>query len=796
MRKLKFILWLTILSGTLNAQRLYFQEYFLLKKNEPVQINAMFQDKTGFIWFGTNKGLFKFNGKTYQRFTVSDSLQENNVTAIAQDSTGKIWVGHKSGALSVLEKKGFEKFNPREGSAAAEVSSILFDKQGTLWFSTLNDGLYNYRNSRLYRIDEEEGMPDLFVYDIIEDDDGNIWAGTDGGLVKIKLAADQIAISVFANAEGLQDNIVKKLSYGDGLIWLATEDAGIIKFEIASRKFTNLTTPWTYGSVADFFVSNEKLWLSSAREGLWQIDIEKKTNNVYHFNRRSFSCLLKDDEGNIWMGSKAGIVRTSGDQLRFADVLLPSRDNDVLAITSCQDGTIWYSTREGLFARAKGEEEAQRMLKNTPYEKFTIISLYQDTCGNIWAGLYGQGVLNIDSKTGSVKLYSKELRNGNVLSITGKGNVIWLATLAGAEKLVIDNGRMSFQNFNRENGLSSDFIYQVFIDSKDNVWFATDGRAVDMLDATGFHHYEKGLPSTVVYGFAEDSKNNIWVNVQGNGIYQITGNTFSAPQKQFKLRDNNVNCLSSDNLGNIVVMHDLGIDVLDFANGRVRSYGQQNGLEDAVATLNGVQRDQDGNLLFATDGGIVYYRSQGEALAHTPRVALAKIKTFDNDDVDMTGDATLSYDQNNLTFSFYGIWYQDVDGLQFQYMLENYDVDWITTGDNSVTYSKLPPGDYKFLVKASDNPDFTQSPQASVAFRINPPFWRTSLFYVLMLIAISGGLYSLIQIRERRLLRDKKVLEMKVIHRTQEIQRQKERAYALPCRPRRNRARDQSYTAS
>jgi ligand-binding sensor domain-containing protein len=777
MKRFALLGWLLILSGALAAQTLHIEEYFLLKKNESIQVNTIFQDKTGFVWFGTNKGLFKFNGKTYQRFTTADSLQDNQVTAIAQDSLGRIWIGHENGALSFSEKDHFQKFTVAEGSASAAVSSILFDKRGVLWFSTLNDGLYFYFKERLYRVDEDEGMPDIFVYDIVEDQDGNIWAGTDGGLAKCVRNDVKVNIKVYNTTKGLPDNIVKKLAFANNTIWLATEDQGVVKFDMASQRFFTIESPWTHGSVTDFVVGNEKLWIGSAREGLLAIDLKVHRDRTYNFNHGSIACMLKDQEGNIWMGSKTGVIRTPGDQLKFTEQLLPSRDNDVLAITSGTDGTIWFSTKDGLFAKHDGDASSAKMLSNTPYEKFTVISLYEDNAGYIWAGLYGQGVLRINSRDKTIRYYSKELRNGNVLSITGKGDTIWLATLGGAEQVTLDGNNVSFKNFNSENGLSSDFIYQVFVDSQSRVWFATDGRGVDMKDSSGFHHLEEGLPSKVVYGFAEDNNKNVWVNVQGNGIFRITGNIFSANQAPFQLRDNNVNCLSSDQFGNLVVMHDLGIDVLDFENGRVRFYDQQSGIENYIATLNCVSRDRDGKLLFGTDGGIIHYQTDHELLSHLPTVTIAGVKIF-NSKIDWKDRPVLSYDEDNVTISYYGIWYQDIPGVQFQYMLENFDPDWILTGDNSVPFSRLPPGKYKFLVRASANQNFDQSIPASFSFEIRPPFWRTSLFYAVMLIAVASTIYALIKIRERRLLRDKKILEMKVVQRTREIQRQKEEIQA------------------
>ena len=183
-----------IIVGSVYGQVPFFQSYSLLKRNEPVQINVIFQDNSGFIWYGTNRGLFKFDGINQERFSVADSLPEDQVTAIAQDSLGRIWTGHKNGRLAFLENGTIRNFDPPEGSSPNEISDILFDRHGNLWFSTLNDGLYYFTQDRLFRLDEAEGMPDIFVYDIAEDQRGNIWAGTDGGVAICTLNDNKVSI--------------------------------------------------------------------------------------------------------------------------------------------------------------------------------------------------------------------------------------------------------------------------------------------------------------------------------------------------------------------------------------------------------------------------------------------------------------------------------------------------------------------------------------------------------------------------------------------------------------------------
>src|ERR1041385_336852 len=130
---IKRLILLTLLFRLTEAfgQSPYFQQYSLLRKNDAVQVESILKDRKGFMWIGTNKGLFRFDGINTKRFTKADSLATDHVTALAQDSSGRIWIGHKNGQLSVMEKDVIRRMQFPEGDATQEVSDILFGRDGT-----------------------------------------------------------------------------------------------------------------------------------------------------------------------------------------------------------------------------------------------------------------------------------------------------------------------------------------------------------------------------------------------------------------------------------------------------------------------------------------------------------------------------------------------------------------------------------------------------------------------------------------------------------------------------------------
>lgn len=754
----------------------YFQEYNLLKKNDPIQVRALFQDVSGYIWIGSNKGLFRFDGLNKVRFTKADGLPDETISCITQDSLGRIWTGHKNGHLAFLDGQVFREFNPPEGLPSVEISKIHFGKKGTLWFSTLNDGLYYFKDNRLYRLDETDGMPDLFIYDIAEDEHGNIWAGTDGGIAVVKLQGNKAFIQTMNLASGLPDNIIRKILIQKDTAWIATEDKGIYKYLIRSKKSLAAQNHWAFGSLHDFLITHGKIWATSS-EGLIVTNINtKQTQKINGIKAPTFlSKILEDREGNIWIGQQQGLVRCYGDYIQTINTQSECGISNVVALAVDRKNNLWFSNGEGLYKRSVdslGIVLVKKQLLSTPYEKLPFISLYADDLGNIWAGTYGVGLLKINTATGSISHLNKELRNGNILGITGKGNEIWLATLGGGTQIINQANKLDIKNFGRTEGFESDYNYQIFIDSKGKKWFATDGKGALALDETGVHQYSDSLPSKVLYGFAEDQGENIWANVQGEGIFKFSHRKFDRVSSA-SFGENNISILSTSAFGDLVVMHDLGVGVFDLKSNEVRHFGQEYGLEEMKPNLNAYTQDQFGNLYFGTNHGIVKYSSTLHFLPGKPHTEFESLKNS-NQWIPLQNNLEFKYDQNNIVINYTAFWFQNPQELTFSYILENYDKDWVQSRDRSVTYSSLPPGEYKFRLRASTTSDFSSQKEIALDFTINPPFWKRVWFYVLVAFTSVYAGYSIIRYRERKLIRDNHALEVKVRERYSEILKKNE----------------------
>jgi ligand-binding sensor domain-containing protein len=743
-----------------------FQSFPWPQKNQPLEINEIFQDKTGFIWYATNSGLYQFDGITYRSFT--DSLPNQIVTALTQDSLGRIWVGFRDGQIAFIEKEKVNLFKPAEGLSPMEISDMIFDSQGVFWFSTYGDGIYYYVNNRLYRLDDTDGMPDLYAYDLEEDREGKIWVGTDAGVALCSRVDSSIDIKIINYTNGLPDVIIRKIVKAKNkTMLLATEDAGLIWFDTHSNKYTQLLTDkWDYGSIVDLIFDDELIWVATTHD-LVLIDLRDNVPLVNAQSHSHVTALCRDVEGGIWIGSQSGVQRTMGKQLQFFE---PDGDKNILTVTVGKDHDIWYSTTQGLFRRSRREGKLvnTQPLLATPFRKHKVISLYADYEGFIWAGFYGEGVIRINPTNNAIRDFSNQILNGNVVNISGRDKTVWLATLGGASEIKMD-ANFLVTNYNHDNGLATDYLYQVFIDSKGRVWFATDREGIDMLDEEGFHHFKDNLTSHVVLGLAEDSKNQVWANVQNEGLFIFKGDKFEHFVVAGGLHNHDFSAISSGPNGEVMAFHPLGIDVIDVANSEFHYLST----EDANAgqwmpNLNATVIDKQGSVFVGMNNGLMLLHNFSGERRNRP-IPLIEQFEVNGKKKDWSETNALRYNQNFVKIGFTGFWYQNPTALTFSYKLENFDQEWTTTDNRSVIYSKLPPGEYSFLLRVSDSKDFSNARETRISFVVNPPFWNTSWFYVSATFLILFLAYSILQYRERKLVKAKHELEFKVAERTIEL---------------------------
>ena len=767
-KMIKFILCCLLVFFTISglAQSPYFKNYIINKENPGTSVNVVFEDRSGFIWLGTRSGLYRYNGFEFQNF--NDTTEEKSeVTAIAEDKDGKIWIGYQNGKIKYLLKGKFYSFQPEEGLPKQSITGIIFDKQGHMWFSTYGEGLYVYNNQYTYNFNTDDGMVDNFIYAIILDSKEQIWAGTDGGISICTFSNIEKGIKNITVEEGLPDNIVLSFAKDNkGIIYAGLYDKGYCRINERSLKIESTGVQnWEYGPVSSILpFASDDLWIGTTGSGIIELN-EKQGNSIQVYkNFKGYTNarieeLIKDSEGNIWIGTNTDGLFSADKKLKFLSGINGKGLENIYAILYDSKGDLWFSTRNGLvhYFLDKEKQPLERHIVGSGTGEEIIISIYEDKYGYIWLGTFGNGLYRLNPQNYQFKRITEQdgLVNNNILSITGKDGEIWFATLGGVSSLKLpenaqDPLKLNFRNYSEAHGLGSNYIYKVFIDSKNREWFATDGRGITVLENNKFKTFNRqnGLKSEIIYSITEDKEGNIWFSTSDAGIYKFDGKNFTNYSLEDGLRSLSISALATDAKGNIVIIHDSGLDVLNPETENVLYYGEANGLSNIDPDLNAITYDPFGDIWVGTRKGIIKYSNYDEKLKTRPQTIINKVMISLNE-ID-TLEKKFHYHDNHIAFEYIGLWFHNPENVFYQHMLEGYDLDWIPSRDRMASYSNLSPGSYTFRVRSSTNTNFANADEETFSFVIQPPFWKTSWFIILCIVLAGIIIYVIIKVREAR----------------------------------------------
>ncbi|MDX2248071.1 MAG: two-component regulator propeller domain-containing protein [Bacteroidia bacterium] len=720
---------------------------------ENVHAKLLYQDSNGFIWAGTKSGLFSFDGINWRPVLVSDSTTERSVTAIYESANQQLWIGYESGKIDILSQGKIAAFEPEEGTPVVPITGFQEDAEANIWISTYGEGLYYWFKNRLYSLNADDGLPDNDVYVIAADNQKRIWAGTDRGIGICYLEKGEKKVEILDQKDGLPDNIVREIVYApSGEMWIGMYDGGVGYYTLSTKKFHTLSG-WISGSVSSLLPLASSVWVGTEHDDLWVWEdgqfhpIEKEKTQIYD--------MLADREGNVWVS-----VHTRGIQSTYESLSFEPAEKQVLSI-HCGKSNVWYSTEDGLFCynRTTGKTE-----KKASSFSANIVSIYEDETGNLWLGTIGDGVWHLDIKTGQKRPYREKdgLANDHVMSIDGKGNEIWFATFGGVSRFRLDDqgAVVGFDRYSRADGLSIDYIYQVYVDKKGRVWFATDGKGVSMWEDGEISTIE-GLDRETVFGIDEDPSGNLWFSTEEKGVCRIPEN---GEEDTLIFARTDVATISSFAVVSdqaLLITYPTHIDMYYPSSGRIVELEQDVGVSNIGEELNVIDRDKKGRIWIGANGKLIRFSPSELQTQFAPATRITGVKIF-LEDIGDRDPMNLAYNENHVSFNYVGLWYQAPRNVRYEHRLVGYDIDWVESRNQQAIYPSLSSGTYTFELRSSLLGDFSRSRVVSYTFHINKPFWQTWWFF---LLAITVGItltYIWVKNWEKRLRRTERLEKEKI----------------------------------
>jgi ligand-binding sensor domain-containing protein/serine phosphatase RsbU (regulator of sigma subunit) len=758
-------------------------------------VKTIFLDSRGYIWFGTQGGVSRFDGKTFRNFTEKDGLPGNDITTINEDQQGNIWIG------------------------------------------TYGFGVAVYNGSSFTQYSDSTGLPNNIIYSIFPGDSNYVWITTFGGGIA-RYNSKTKKFDVFNTSTGLQtDKFLKGERGASGDIWFGTRGKGVYRYD--GRNFTNYNSSDGLTATSYYSVYNDRkgrTWLGSTSKG---IDIVERDYSIHHLSIPEIdgdliSGIIEDRHGNYWIAGKQGLYKYNEQHpMLFTDKQgLPS--NSILSLAEDRDGNIWvgttagvclfrneavvsYTDKEGLsrknvtsfFTDSHGNrftgmagggvglvlDNAVQPLDIPELNGQTVIAFCEDADGRIWIGCDNNdnGVVVIEKSGGNWRKYKTYvmLAGATVKTVTriirDHNDNIWLACYgAGVIRIGSDNSAVSYDD---STGLPTNNVLTVFEDMYGMIWVGTLHGGVVKIDPSGKMTTlteKDGLADNSVWAITGDQSGNIFFGTNDNGVSCYDGKKFVTISAKQGLCSDLVYALICDDKNRLWVGTDKGVNRISFGKNfavvTMKYFGENDGLRGTEIGQNALYLDKSGNIWIGTNEGLIRYQSQYDYINdNPPRLELTGLRLYyqaaDWSKMAFTVDPRtglpvnpeFSYKDNHLTFDYQAL---TTDNVRYQFMLEGVDADWSPlTTNTSAVYTNIPPGDhYVFRVKAVNRDGFWSKEVLTYSFSVSPPFWKTWWFYSLIAVLAAASIFGFIRWRTQRLEVEKKVLEARVQERTQELQ--------------------------
>ena len=707
------------------------------------------QDKKGFLWIGTLDGLNRYDGYNFvvykNELNDSLSLSNNRVTKIFEDLEGNLWLaGKNSGVNRFAPKSGtFSSYVHNPGNEKSlvhnEVKRFYITSDSLLAIDT-DGGRCTYNSNKNYfDVLNDNSRPIYLPSDIIDllknrlgnninirtyliDKNGNHWVSVrKKGLFRVD--KQKRVLDLFSDEmKDFDINVI----YEDksGLIWIGTENNGLLKFNPASVKF-----------------------------GLYSKFINERTR-IDGFAARG---LARDKDGNIWIATiDKGVIRFNPEKAEFENYRANDSDENsiihdkVRSVYPDSEGNIWIGSYYGLSKYVKeinGFQTVNIIDENIPvrqHRNYRAYDIIEDN-ESLWVANW-ENLVRINKNTNEVISYPRgDFGMDNIRTVfIDSEKYLWVgAEFGGLLRIALRNGALDISSSkNYTSRLSSENIYDIFQDKSGVIWVATFNglNKIDLKkDSIGFLTTKDGLPSNLIYGVLEDNDGFLWITTSF-GVAKMSKET----EECIQFNENH------------------GLQGNEFTENSY--YINSNADEIIIGGTHGINIFNPGDIVEnRTEPDLAFIKLRILNKEINPNQELNNRIILPNS-IEYTNKLVLERTNRVISLEFSALHYKSPKKNKYKYKLEGFDDDWNETDASRrfATYTNLPPGEYVFKLKGSNSDDVWNKNFASLSVEMLPAWWQTLWFKVFSFLVIAGIVILIITIRTRALKKRQVVLEERV----------------------------------
>jgi ligand-binding sensor domain-containing protein/signal transduction histidine kinase len=791
-----------------------------------IAVYTILLDGQGFLWFGTQGGLDRYDGYRVLRGGLPPSeprpLPNFDLGVVYQDRSGALWIGSWGGGLYRWEPdtgtvRSWRHDPEDQGSLSDDrIHQVVEDGRGGLWVGTVR-GLDRIDLSTLalerWAAKRAPDLAERRIWSLAPRNDGGLWAGTGDGLFSVGPEGGAATHFRHDPADGASlpnDQVRALLVDSQDRLWIGTGDGAAVLPPGSQTLLPLPDAPGDPTALASsainvvFEDSAGRIWLGTQRAGLHRVLDPRNPRGGFErighdpadatsLPHDDVRCIAEDASGQLWVGTRGGGAAVFDPRpARFGRLLAEL----VRAIHVDREGTLWAGTLDGLVGVAP--DGSQRRLRHAAGDPASlpndvVQAVLEDREGTLLVGTYA-GLSTLDRSSGAFgrppEVPAALVTQAVETLLETRDGSLWVGTrFAGLFRRSPD-GRWSHLRRSREpNGLSDDYVRCLLEDEDGSLWIGTDVGGLNRRFPDGrverYSHRADdpaSLGDNRVNTLWRDRSGALWVGTAyGLARLRPGTNRFEVFHEDHGLPSATILGILGDAAGNLWVSSHAGLARFDPASARagqplqLQAYGTGDNLQGLIFTTGATFTSRDGELFFGGRHGLNRFDPQSiRPNLHRPPVVLTDVLVFGErprlpkpvarlDRLDLTHRDTF------FTFELAALDFVDPQRNRFAYKLEGFDPNWVEAGTRRwANYTRVDPGDYVFRVRAA-NPDGLWNDEGlAIAVHVEPPWWGTTWFRSLAVLLVGAALIGGHRTRLRAMRRRNAELERLVAERTRE----------------------------
>ena len=755
-------------TGTVIAPQAPFVEYTTVDGLTQAQVNGIAQDRAGYLWITTLRGLNRFDGREFVHLTIADGLPTNELTAIETAADGTVLVGNADGEVSVVRngRVDFSVSAPPGMRGSVEELAVGAD---TVYVRVGDGGLAAF--------DYERAAPQMTpvlqstrpVQDIVVTGE-RLWFVMDGVLHVHDLVPGKPAAFVL-------DEVVRSTVDSVGRHWLLRADGRAGLFVDGGRfEPANVAAK---GAVLDLAVGPDgTLWMLTA-ESLTGVDsvaasLGEPARIQRYPNVDGAQKLFVDRESTVWLSAESRLLRLLGDRFRHYDLRTGPGSHTVWAIAGDAGRNLYFGTQETLL-RFSDDGLLLDVGALAGLPRGHVRDVVSDGGNTLWVGIRDHGLYRFDAKSLTARRIAGT-EGLNILDVVlARDGAIWVATFDFGV-FAFDPATDELHQLPTPNGSS---VFAIAAADDGSVWYGADDAGLVQLRPDGAGGYSETLFGANA-GLSDVSFNHlrpvaggaVWIGAIDGDLIRFEGGETTNIGPATPLADQSVYIVEPVGDGTLIVGGELGLYLIDPGTGHASHFGALDGFVALETNAHASYRDADGFLWLGTIDGATRMNTELPALAKPDLNPMILRMQSDRRRVDVANEQAIPWAHRDIATNFVAVSLREPRAIEYSYQLIGLHDDWLPPATNStVEFGGLPPGDYEFRVRAR-YPGENWSPLvAKQRFTVLKPFWLTGWFIGLVVVATLLTIHLVMRLRTRQIAAANRRLREQVHTRTASIAR-------------------------